>query len=317
MKVGVQLPHFGPQASGPGAVEVAETAERLGFDSVWVGDHIVYPEDQIPRFGAVFFEALTTLGWVGARTRRIALGTGVLVLPYRHPLVLAKELATLDALSGGRLVVGVGAGWNEAEFAALGVPFAERGDWTDEAIRLLRVLWTDDRPTFEGHRFRVSGLVVSPRPASPPPIWVGGVTPRARRRAAELGDGWLPIWHRPTGRGFTVEGLREAIDELGERAARAGRPRPVLAGLMPIALLDDPGDERQPLVGPPGFVVETLARFREAGLEHVVLNPYYGISPALMPRDLPHCRELLARFAAEVLPRFRGGSAARPSPSRR
>ncbi len=143
MKFGVQLPHFGPLASGRGAVTVARRAEALGLDSVWVGDHIVYPRGLAGRFGHEFYEAVTTLAYVGASTERIRLGTAVLVLPYRNPLILAKELATLDVLSGGRLAVGVGVGWLPEEYAALGAPFGERGAATDEWLRVIRALWTE------------------------------------------------------------------------------------------------------------------------------------------------------------------------------
>jgi probable F420-dependent oxidoreductase len=306
LKVGIQVPHFGPQASAAGAVEIALHAERLGLDSVWVGDHIAYPEDQVPRFGPAFAEAVTTLAWVGARTARVTLGTAVLVLPYRHPLLLAKQLATLADLAGPRLVVGIGAGHLEAEFRALGADFAGRGGWTDEAVAVLRRLWQEPVAGFEGRLFRFDPVVSAPRPPRGPlPIWVGGASPRALRRAAELGDGWLPIWHRPTGRGYAPAALRDAAEALGERAARAGRPRPVIAGLMPLAIVDRADPEPFPLIGPAALLTEQLGRYREAGLEHLVLNPYYGMPSELMPRDLAHCRELLSRFVEDVLPRSR------------
>lgn len=309
MKFGIQLPHFGPHASGEGAIALARRAEALGFDSVWVGDHIVYPPPLAERFGAEFYEAVTTLAYVGAATSRIRLGTAVLVIPYRNPLVLAKQLATLDVLSGGRLTVGIGAGWSADEFAALGAPFAERGAATDEYLRVMQALWTEERPRFAGKFFAFPEMLFAPRPRQrpAPPIWVGGNSPRARRRAAELGDAWLPIWHRPTGRGFTPEALREQVAELRAQARRAGRAvTHEIAGLMPLAILDraPTPEEARPLVGPPETLVETLHRYRDAGLSHVVLNPYYGLPAPLPPRDLGDFERILERFAADVRPRL-------------
>lgn len=309
MKFGVQLPHFGPLASGPGTLRLAARAEALGFDSVWTGDHIVYPPQYVERFGSEFYEALTTLAWVAASTRRIAVGTAVIVLPYRNPLVLAKELATIDVLSGGRLIFGVGAGWLQEEHAALGAPFKERGAATDEYLRIIRCLWTEERPSFSGRFFEFPELRFAPRPVQQPtpPIWVGGVTARALRRAAELGDGWLPIWHKPTGRGFSPEALKGKIAELAATAeAKGRRVRLTVAGLMPLALLGrmPTADEAQPLVGPPELIAETLIRYRQAGLDHVILSPYYGLAPELLPRSLGEVERILERFAAEVRPRL-------------
>ncbi len=309
MKFGVQLPHFGPLASAEGTFALARRAEALGFDSVWVGDHVIYPPALAERFGARLYEAVVTLSWVAATTTRIRLGSAVLILPYRNPVVLAKQLATLDVLSGGRLTVGVGVGWLPDEFAALGVPFAERGALTDESLRVIRSLWATERPAFAGRVFQFPEMLFAPRPVQRPhpPIWVGGNTPRAVRRAAELGDGWLPIWHAPTGRGFTPEALAERVATLGDLARKAGRDTPLeTAGLMPFALLDrrPAVEEARPLVGPPELVAETLVRYGEAGLGHVVLSPYYGLPPALTPASLGDVERLIERFAGDVRPRL-------------
>jgi probable F420-dependent oxidoreductase len=306
VKFGVQLPHFGTLASGEGTLALARRAEALGFDSVWVSDHIVYPGALAERFGSEFYEAITTLAFVGAHTRRIGLGTAVLILPYRNPLLLAKQLATLDALAGSRLTVGVGAGWLAQEFAALGAPFAERGAATDEFLRILTTLWREERPRFAGKFFQFDDILFGPRPRRPPTILVGGNSPRALRRAAELADGWLPIWHAATGRGFTPEALRARIAEMQELRTRAGRPPAAeVAGVMPLALVDRPPEgSPQPLVGTPAGVVDMLRRYREAGLAHVVLTPYYGLAPALLPKNLEEIDRLLTAFARDVRPRL-------------
>ena len=135
MHFGVGLPHFRQVASTEAIAAVAERAEALGFDSVWVSDHIVIPHSAIPRFGAVFFEPFTTLAYVAGKTRRVRLGTSVIILPYRNPLFMAKALATIDVLSGGRLIVGAAVGWLAEEFEALGIPFTERGPGAMRPLR--------------------------------------------------------------------------------------------------------------------------------------------------------------------------------------
>ncbi|MFQ5828399.1 MAG: LLM class F420-dependent oxidoreductase [Candidatus Methylomirabilia bacterium] len=307
MKFGIHLPHFGPLVSGEGTVALARRAEALGLDSVWVGDHLLYPVQFAERFGAEFYEAVTTLTYVAAVTSRIGIGTAVLILPYRNPVVLAKQLATLDALAPGRLMVGVGVGWMAEEYAAVGAPFAERGQATDESLQVMRALWTQERPAFSGRRFRFADVLFAPRAVQrrSPPIWVGGNSPRALRRAAELGDGWFPIWHAPTRRGFTPEALGEKIAELGELGGKAGRGiRYEVAGLMPLAILDrrPTAEETQPLVGPPDLLAEMLRRYREAGLGHAILSPYYGLTPERLPKTLAEVEKILERFVRDVRP---------------
>ena len=181
MHFGVGLPHFRRLASTEAIVTVAQQAEALGFDSVWVSDHIVVPRSAIPRFGEVFFEPFTTLAYVAGKTKRVRLGTSVIILPYRHPLFMGKALATLDVLSGGRVIVGAAVGWLAEEFEALGIPFTERGARSDEALKVMRALWTEAEPKFEGKFFRFAGIRAEPKPLQKPhpPIWIGGNSPAA------------------------------------------------------------------------------------------------------------------------------------------
>lgn len=190
LRVGVHLPQYG-RAAGPEAVtRAARQADDLGFDDVWVSDHLAVPADA-PYPPAFLYEPVVTLTWAAAATSTIGLGTSVLVLPYRHPLHLAKELASLDQLSGGRLVVGAAAGWLRDEFAALGVPFERRGPLTDQAIDALRACWDGDGPvSFHGDTVHFDAMRVVPRPAHRIPIWVGGTSDAAMDRAATRGDGW-------------------------------------------------------------------------------------------------------------------------------
>ena len=186
MHFGVILPNYGSGSSPDAIRRTAELAEELGFDSVWTTEHIIVGPEGVDPYGRVY-DPLVTLGWIAGWTERVGLGTSIVLVPLHHPIHLAKEVATLQELSGGRFTLGVGVGWHEDEFGFMGVPFKGRGRRADEAIRTLRGLWSGDGPfpdaTFE------------PLPSPPPEIWVGGGSDRAIRRALELGD----VWH-PSGR---------------------------------------------------------------------------------------------------------------------
>ncbi len=192
MKLGFCLPHYGRPIEPSRLIQLAARAEEVGLDSVWVTDHVVVPRDVSLIYRDNMLDPLAVLPWLAGVTERIALGTSVIVLPYRSPLPVAKLLASVDVLSGGRLIVGVAVGWLEGEFEALGVPFRERGRRTDEAIELFREVWTQEHPEIKTARHRLTGLKVSPLPLQKPrpPILVGGSSEAALRRAARLGDGW-------------------------------------------------------------------------------------------------------------------------------
>src|SRR6202167_3647373 len=190
MQIGMHLPHAGSQATPALIKRHARRAEDLGLSDVWVSEHIIVPRSAFPR-SPLFYDPVLTLTWVAAVTQRIRLGTTVLVLPMRHPLPLAKELATLQNLSEGRLILGAGVGWLEPEFAALGVPFRERGRRMDEGIALMRAAWTEDPITFPTRWIPavVQEMRMQPQPAAPIPIWIGGSSEPALKRALRL-DGW-------------------------------------------------------------------------------------------------------------------------------
>jgi len=209
MQFGVALPQFGPRARTPAVRErirdVAVAADRLGHDVVWTAEHLIFPPEiqtPYPYGGRAPFDVTdpvldvaSTLAYVAALTTRVRLGTSVVVLPYHHPIALAKALATVDVLSNGRLLLGVAGGWLREEFALLGVPFGERGARTDEYLALLKRLWTEDRVTFHGRFFSLDEAAFFPKPVQRPhpPIWIGGNSPPALRRAARSGDGWLAV----------------------------------------------------------------------------------------------------------------------------
>jgi probable F420-dependent oxidoreductase len=262
---------------------MATTAERLGFESLWTVEHVVVPagyrsEYPYARSGRMpgpeevpIPDPLVWLAWVAARTSRIRLCTGILILPQRTPVILAKEVATLDVLSGGRVTLGVGVGWLREEFEILGVPFAERAARTDEAIQALRALWTQDEAEFHGRHIDFAGAKSHPRPAQAGgvPIVVGGHSPPAARRAGRLGDGFFPA------RG-DLETLKSLLAEMRRAAEEAGRD--------PSAIEVTCGGARTP---------DQVRIYEDLGVRRVVIDP-----PAFEPTGL---REGLERFAEDVM----------------
>jgi probable F420-dependent oxidoreductase len=239
-------------ADGPAALASrARAAEEAGFEGLWVGDHVALPSGpgDEPRL-----EALVALTFLAAATSRIRLAFGLLVLPQRHPVLLAKQLASLDVLAAGRLTIGVGAGYVEPELAALGVPMAERGARTDEYLAAMRTLW-DGTTAFHGRFVSWDDVVQKPRPVQcpHPPIVVGGHSPAAFRRAARHGDGWYG-WR------LDVEEASHAITALHEAATTQERP----AGLGPLKISITP---------PQPIDLDTARRYAEAGVHRLVLQP--------------------------------------------
>jgi alkanesulfonate monooxygenase len=282
---------------------LAERAEALGFDALWVAEHLL----RAPLiYNVSFLSPLTVLAHVAARTRRIRVGTAILVLPLRQPVVLAKELATLDFLSGGRLVLGVGTGWDAQEFEACGVPLRERAARTDEGLALLRRLLTEERVTFEGAHHRVRDVTIDPRPLRVPEIWIGGGSkigdpdaadkPRMARSVLERIRREADVWiARPTEQSLILSDLAEVRGACADRA-RDGRPLG-LAHMNFVHVVDTEDREaalavqRVPferimgthrpfasveasyLLGTPAEIVAKLQRLREAGFEHFILTP--------------------------------------------
>jgi probable F420-dependent oxidoreductase len=253
MRFGVHLPQYGRAASAASVRAAARQAEDLGFDDVWVYDHVVVPSSlTYPKPFA--FEPLATLAFAAGATTRIGLGTSVLVLPYRNAVYLAKALASLDLLSEGRLILGVGAGWLEPEFAALGVPYDSRGVLTDEAIELFRACWEAPQPlSFEGPSVTLESVRIVPVPERHVPIWVGGGSPPALRRAVDKGDGWHGAFLPPEQVGSVTAWLRQR------------RPDPEFTLSMRVEL--------DVLVVGADEVVRTVETLHAAGVQHVMLAP--------------------------------------------
>jgi probable F420-dependent oxidoreductase len=238
MQIGFNLPISGPLAEPAIVTRLAQAGEALGYDYLTLTDHIVLPNLKVPGYpysesGEFFGEGperrhdqLTAAAFVAAQTRQIRLVLAVMVVPYRPAVLAAKMLATIDVLSGGRLTLGIGAGWLEREFAALAAPnFAARGAVTDEYIRAFRNLWTEGAPRFAGDWVEFDGISFEPKPAQKPhlPIWVGGESGPALRRAARLGDAWYPIGSNKRHLLDTLPRYRAGIERLYRYAAEAGR----------------------------------------------------------------------------------------------
>src|SRR3954451_19367399 len=252
MQLGIHLPHAGEQATPELIRRYALRAEALGLSDVWVSEHIIVPRRQFPR-SPLFYDPVLTLTWVAAVTERVRLGTSVLVLPMRHPLPLAKELATLHNLSNGRLILGAGVGWLEPEFAALGVPFNERGRRMDEGIAMMRAVWTQDPVTFEAKYIpaKIRDMTMLPQPVKPIPMWHGSRSAAAPRRTVRLGDGWH-------GSQVTPEQAKPVIERL-----RRDRPEPEFT--ISVRSHWDGRDV--------GMMKERVAAYEDAGVQHIMVHP--------------------------------------------
>jgi probable F420-dependent oxidoreductase len=262
MKIGVPLFMLRPEHMA----DVAVRAEALGFESVWVAEHLVFPTAIHSRYpyaaegvppinpATPLLDPLLVLMQVAARTQRIRLGTNVYILPLRHPLAVARMGMTLDVLSGGRFTFGIGLGWLAEEFAAAGVDFASRGARTREYVRAIRTLWTESEPAFDGRYVSFGPVKFEPKPVQRPhpPIVFGGETDAALRRAAALGDGWYGVGHTPRSAAQQVRRLRALIDAHG----RAAAPFEVTVSHSGELIADD------------------VARYREAGVHRVVSLPW-------------------------------------------
>lgn len=232
MRLGLVHVNMGAMSEPDGLVAAARAAEAAGFDSLWAGEHIVLPDPQVPPSPmapqARALDSLLALCWAAAHTSTIRLATGIVILPQRNPLLLAKEVATLDVLSAGRVMLGIGAGYLEPEFRALGANFADRGAVTDEYLDALQALWYDDHPEIHGRFVDFAGIDAHPRPVQRPlPLVVGGRTPPAFRRAVARGHGWY-------GYALTPDQTATALD--GLRAAARHVDRPTALGDLEISI---------------------------------------------------------------------------------
>ena len=306
MKYGVFLPVSGRAASRKTLMQAAQQAESQGYDSVWAADRLVmpwkidtaYPYSKESTFivppDRPFFDTLTCLAFLAGCTETIQLGMSVMVLPYRHPLHWAKIATTIDQLSTGRLIMGVGVGWMEEEFAAMNAPFKERGAVSDEQLTLLKQLWTEEHITFRGKYYNVNDIAFNPKSYQKPrvPIWVGGEGKYAQRRAGRFGDAWFPYFVR-----ITPAELAARFEYVRTIAREAGRSPDelTLACCLPIELTpDDAQQEENYLKGSVEQVIDRLQMFQKVGVTHIGLQ--------FMVPHYPERQEQIERFAKEALP---------------
>jgi probable F420-dependent oxidoreductase len=295
-------------------LEVAQAAERAGFAFLSVNDHLVvpghlgsaYPYTQGGAWAAAehghCFDQLTTLAFLAGCTSRIKLLTSVMVVPHRPPIATAKILATIDVLSGGRLILGVGAGWMREEFALLGAPFAERGMVTDEYLEAFKALWIQQRPTYAGKHVTFADVIFEPKPIQKPhpPIWVGGESPAALRRAVKLGDAWYPGNNSQTKPLDTPARLATAIGSLRRLARAAGRDPAFLAVNL---IVQNPfewtsrkiadGSARRLFTGASADMAADALALEAVGVRHVALR----LGGATLKESLEH----IDRFGREVI----------------
>ncbi len=294
MKFGVCIPHYGRPIDTDGLTEMAVKAEDMGFDSVWVTDHIIVPHVIPDRPDIVYrhdmLEPLALLTHLGAVTKKVKIGTSVIILPYRNPVILAKAIATADVLSRGRVIFGAAVGWMEGEFQALNAPFADRGRVSNEYLKLLKELWTSSTPTFQGEYFHFDDVTFSPRPVQQPhpPIWIGGRTRRGARRAVEFGDFWHPT-------GMSPKELSAHADYMRRYSASAGREAPPqLSFRGTLNFSSAAGAERPPLHGTIQEIAADLREYAQAGVSHAIME--------IPGESFDDKFRAMERFQAEVKP---------------
>jgi probable F420-dependent oxidoreductase len=270
MDIGCHLPTQGPLATGEALTTFAREADRRGIASLWVSDHVIFPRTATGSYPGgrfphppdkPYLEPVVALAAAAVCTTRARLGASVFILGHRHPVVMAKMLTSIDALSDGRLICGVGVGWWKEELEILGVPFNRRGRQADEILRVFTTLWSDTHPSFEGEFFRFRDIGFAPKPVQKPrpPIWVGGDSPGAFRRVVTLGDGWHATSKTPAE-------FREALPRLRAAADKAGRAFDTIDLSLRYTLRDDL------LAKGTQAVVDTLVEYKRLGLSHILLE---------------------------------------------
>lgn len=291
MDLGLALPNLGRHQSSQAMLALARTAEELGFDSVWTSEHIIVPPEMFDPYGDIL-DSLTTLTYVAAATERVRLGTSVLILPLHEPILLAKRAATLHALSGGRLQLGVGVGWIAEEFALMGVDFEHRAEVMEHHLAVLRYLLSDVPAGVEVAPPGLEGVALGPPVRSPLPILAGGHAPAALRRAARMGDGWHGVWLEPEEVPSYVAATRGQSERPGYRIS--------LRIDFWMTEAEEVGGGRPGLIGTPREIAAKMARYEAAGVDELVIDFMdrdHGTLPAL---DVMLSQ--LRRFTAEVLP---------------
>lgn len=306
MKLGVFLPVSGRAAVPEVLIDAARQAEKLGFSSVWAAERLVNPWEMNTRYPykeaedwfvppqVPFLEPLTVLSFLSGATEKVRLGISVAVLPFRHPLYSARVATSIDTLSNGRFIMGVGIGWMVEEFEALGLNIKHRAGMSNEQMQIFGKLWQEERPSFEGRYYAFAPVGVNPKPVQQPrfPIWVGGESEPAQKRAAKYGDAWFSYFVK-----ITPEDLAAKYANVRKWAEEAGRdPSEVdFCCVRPIEMTDEPVEQDpEKLRGDSEQLVEALSKFQEIGVQHMALQFMVGKWPVR--------REQIQRFGEEVLP---------------
>jgi probable F420-dependent oxidoreductase len=285
MRIGITLPQGGMEASPEALVRAARRAEELGYDSVWANERLLYPvmprsrypgtpDGALPTFSRRTFMPLETLAFVAAHTSRVALGTGVVNMPLHNPVMLARQLATLDVFSGGRMRVGLGQGWSIDELEAGGATVGERGPRADEFIAVLKQIWTTDPAEYRGRYFTLPKSILQPKPIQRPhpPIYLGAYAPNALARVARLADGWLPA-------GVPLTALGPMMEQVSEMARAAGRDpsRLDLITFGFVGILErSPGEARQDFFGTLDEIRRDVATARDFGVSEIIFAPGFA-----------------------------------------
>jgi probable F420-dependent oxidoreductase len=287
MIFGLNLPNYSSLGNRESMVAIAESAEKLGYSSLWTSDHILIPKDLPEPFGNIL-ETFTTLSYIAARTEAVRLGTGILVLPQRDPLLVAKQAATLHHLSAGRFTLGLGVGWIAKEYSFLRTDFGSRGELADEYIQAIRVLFESDHPEYHGRHINFSEALFSPRANSSIPIVVGGSSRAALRRAATLGDGWYGLRLSPQAASNAIA----TMNQIGHKPDFALwlRVQTRVGGAV------DGADPVTTLHGDVDAIVEQVRQYNEAGVQQLVIEPF--------SEDLTDFLEQMRLFAQEIAPNF-------------
>jgi len=282
MRIGFFLPQIGPAASVDAISKVAERAEEIGYDSLWVTERLVYPTNpKTSYFGGPLpeqykrsFDPLETLTFAAALTSRVTLGTSVLDIPFYNPVLLARRLTTLDVLSGGRLRVGFGLGWSQDEYDTTGASMKDRGERADEFIAVLKTIWTTDPAEFHGKYFQLPKSIIQPKPLQKPhpPIYLAAFSPGALKRTARLADGWMPV-------AMTIDQMKSTSDQLRSMAKESGRNPSDLKMIVRynLAITTQPlGKERAPFSGTMNQIKEDIAAIKTYGPDELILDPTFS-----------------------------------------
>jgi probable F420-dependent oxidoreductase len=299
VQFGIAIPTYRIKNDTGFIAEAAQAAEELGYYSIWFADHLAIPQDYMDYLGPEWYEPVVTASYLAARTKRVKLGWDVIILAYRNPIVLAKMIATLDVMSQGRVIFGAAAGYVPGEFAALGQDFAKRGEVSDEYLKVMKALWTQEDPVFKGKYFQFRDIKAAPKPVQQPhpPVWIGGNSAPAIRRAAKMGDGWHPLYP-------TVPAMQRGIGEIKRLRGRRGLKDYAISYscshvLFEGALRKDKLPERMQrsgFTGSPERIAGAFKRLAKTGVQHATIRlPHQQLTRRQFFRQLE-------RFIKEVAP---------------